>query len=56
LVIFDRAQIDQCRINDVQLSGIGWRSDACAKPGAVCPPLAWTISNRLAELAPVILR
>ena len=23
----DNMQIDQCRINDVQLSGIGWRSD-----------------------------
>ena len=43
-------QIDQCRINDVQLSGIGWRADACEKPGAVCPPLAWTISNRFERM------
>jgi hypothetical protein len=32
------------------------RSDSCAKPGAVCPPLAWTMSNRMMDIAPVILR
>jgi hypothetical protein len=52
----DNMQIDQCRINDVQLSGMIYRAASCALPGAVCPPVAWTMSNRLKEIAPVILR
>ena len=28
----------------------------CSKPGAVCPPVAHTMSNRLLELAPTILQ
>ncbi len=32
------------------------RVQVCARPGAECPPLAWTISNRLAEFAPFVLQ
>eukprot|EP01043_Picozoa_sp_COSAG02_P024517 COSAG02_NODE_1341_length_13172_cov_324.630001_7_plen_93_part_00 len=28
----------------------------CSKPGAVCPPVAHTISNRMLDLAPTILQ
>ena len=52
----DNMQIDQCRINDRQLSGMAYRAASCALPNAVCPPVAWTMSNRMKEIAPVILR
>ena len=32
------------------------RRQLCAQPGATCPPLTWTISNRLAEFAPFLLQ
>ena len=32
------------------------RRQLCAQPGASCPPLTWTISNRLAEFAPFLLQ
>jgi hypothetical protein len=32
------------------------RVQLCAQPGSVCPPLSWTMSNRLAEFAPFILQ
>ena len=31
------------------------RVQLCSQPGATCPPLTWTISNRLAEFAPFLL-
>ncbi len=32
------------------------RRQLCAQPGATCPPLTWTISNRLADFAPFLLQ
>ena len=32
------------------------RVQLCAQPGPVCPPLSWTMSNRLADFAPFILQ
>lgn len=28
----------------------------CGRLGAACPPMTWTVSNRLAEFAPTVLR
>ena len=32
------------------------RLACCGVVGAACPPMTWTISNRLAEFAPSVLR
>jgi len=32
------------------------RIELCAQPGATCPPMTWTISNRLAEFGPHLLQ
>ena len=32
------------------------RRQLCRQPGATCPPLTWTISNRLAQFAPFLLQ
>lgn len=32
------------------------RVAACAAPGARCPPLSWTLSNRMADVAPAVVR
>lgn len=52
----DNMQIDQGRIDDSDGLGISSRASTCAQTGASCPPLSWTMSNRLAEFAPIILR
>ena len=39
-----------------QSTGLAERVRVCAAPGALCPPIGWTMSNRLAEWAPAILR
>ena len=35
---------------------MGARVALCSKPGAVCPPVAHTMSNRMMDLAPSILQ
>jgi hypothetical protein len=37
-------------------SAMDARVALCRKPGAVCPPVAHTMSNRLLDLAPTILQ
>ena len=32
------------------------RARVCAAPGSLCPPIGWTMSNRLAEWAPAIFK
>lgn len=32
------------------------RVELCSLPGSLCPPMTWTISNRLAEFAPFLLQ
>jgi hypothetical protein len=39
-----------------QSTGLAERARICAAPGSLCPPIGWTMSNRLAEWAPAILR
>ena len=39
-----------------QSTGLAERARICAAPGSLCPPIGWTMSNRLAEWAPAIFR
>ena len=41
---------------NVRRQAMQQRVALCAQPGAACPPLTWTISNRLAEFAPFLLQ
>ena len=41
---------------NVRRQAMQQRLALCAQPGAECPPLTWTISNRLAEFAPFLLQ
>ena len=53
---------DNLAFDEVRAPGIGGgnsmddRVAACSKPGAVCPPVAHTMSNRLLNLAPTVLQ
>ena len=39
-----------------QSTGLAERARVCAAPGSLCPPIGWTMSNRLAEWAPAIFK
>lgn len=41
---------------NVRRQAMDRRRQLCAQPGATCPPLTWTISNRLAQFAPFLLQ
>ena len=39
-----------------QSTGLAERARVCAAPVSLCPPIGWTMSNRLAEWAPAIFK